>query len=339
MKHHNLAIQEKSIPIGVLSFLKKFLEEQGFDPWILFSQFGIRQEDLEHTLMPMSFKVHGELYEAAQRLTGCDHLGLLVGKNASLTNIGPLRFLVLNAATLRDAMQSLFQYSALWYRGMHLILNEDQGYAGIRISIEADIPSKEQFQTAYLVAMVTIMELIMGKSWRPTLVRISYPKPASAHLYESFFRCPVWFGQSQCEMLFPQAQLDQIRSGHDNQLDHFLRGHLAELQPNKSIDLKAQVCKIIEELLPHGMCNIERVAESFSIHRFTLYRYLNEYQTNFESLLDHTRKSKSIKLLENKKNLIIDVANQLGYDDQANFTRAFKRWYGIAPGRWRRQFI
>lgn len=34
--------------------------------------------------------------------------------------------------------------------------------------------------------------------------------------------------------------------------------------------------------------------------------------------------------------MILEVANQVGYDDQANFTRAFKRWYGITPGRWRR---
>lgn len=339
MKQINLEIQEKSLPIGVLSFLADYLEEHGFDPWSLFSQYHIYPEDLNNHLMPMSFKVHGELYQAAKALTGCDHLGLLMGKNASLTHIGPLRFLVLNAASLRDAIQSLFHYASLWYRGMHLILNEDQGYAGIRISIEGDIPCKEQFQTAYLVAIVIIMEMIMGKSWRPTLVRIPYPKPESAALYESFFQCPVWFGQSQCEMLFPQAQLDQQRAGHDNQLDHFLRGHLTELQANKSIDLKAQVSKIIEELLPYRICNIERVAEYFSIHRFTLYRYLNEYHTTFESLLEITRKNIAIKLLKNKKLMIIEIANQLGYDDQANFTRAFKRWYGITPGRWRKQSL
>jgi AraC-like DNA-binding protein len=98
----------------------------------------------------------------------------------------------------------------------------------------------------------------------------------------------------------------------------------------------SQICKIIEELLPHRNCNVERVAEYFSIHRFTLYRYLNQYQTNFESLLEATRKKIAVKLLKNKKLMIIEVANQVGYDDQANFTRAFKRWYGITPGRWRR---
>ncbi|OTG65959.1 AraC family transcriptional regulator [Acinetobacter silvestris] len=337
MKNVNLEIKEKSTPIGILSFLSRFLQDQGFDPWLLFQQFNIRQEDLDHKLTPISFQTHGEIYEAAKQLTGCDHLGLLVGQDACLTNIGPLRFLVLNAATLRDAMQSLFHYSNLWYKGIHFILTEEQGYAGIRIAIEGNIPSKEQFQTGYLVAMVSIMEMILGQSWRPTLVRISYPKPASAHLYEAFFRCPVWFGQSQCELLFPQVQLDQQRIGHDNQLDHFLRGHLSALHTtHKDFDLDVQVCQVIEALLPQGICTMDRVAEHFSVHRFTLYRYLNKYKTTFESLLDEVRKKNSIRLLTNKNLLIVDVANQLGYEDQANFTRAFKRWYQITPGRWRR---
>ncbi|TCM66804.1 AraC-like DNA-binding protein [Acinetobacter calcoaceticus] len=339
MKTLNSKRQEKSIPIGVLSFLAQFLTEHGFDPWALFHQYGIQQQDFNHKLMPISLQVHGELYEQARQLTGCNHLGLLVGQSVGLANIGPLRFLVLNAATLRDAIQSLFHYSRLWYKGLHFILNEDEDYAGIRVFIDGDIPSKEQFQTGYLVAIVSIMKLIGGDCWRPTLIRLSYPKLASAHLYEDFFQCPVWFGQSQCEILFPQAQLDQKRVGHDQQLDHFLRDHLTELEGHKGVDIKAQVCQIIEALLPHGGCTIERVAAYFSIHRFTLYRYLGEYQTTFEILLEQTRKNIAIELLKNNNILIMDVANQLGYEDQANFTRAFKRWYGLTPGRWRKQAI
>ncbi|OTG91178.1 AraC family transcriptional regulator [Acinetobacter sp. ANC 3832] len=336
MQHIDSKIQEKSNPIGILSFIAHFLEEQGLDPQIIFDQFEIKLEDLKNNLMPVSLQTQGNIFKAVEELTGCDHLGLLIGKDAKLSNIGPLRFLVLNAATMRDALESLFSYGSMWYRGQKLDLQEDQGYARICMLIDGEIPRKEQYQTAYLAAIVSIIELVLAKPWRPTLVRISYPKPKSAHLYEKFFRCPVWFGQTQHEILFPQEQLDQARTGHDNQLDDFLRQHLSELQSNDSVDVIAQVCKIIEELLPYHICNIERVAEYFSIHRFTLYRYLNKHHTTFEALLEITRKKIAIKLLKNPKLMIIEVANQLGYDDQANFTRAFKRWYGITPGRWRR---
>jgi AraC-like DNA-binding protein len=33
---------------------------------------------------------------------------------------------------------------------------------------------------------------------------------------------------------------------------------------------------------------------------------------------------------------VIDVSNELGYSDSANFTRAFRRWSGVAPQLFRR---
>lgn len=339
MNNKNAKMQEKSIPLGALAVLPTILEEHGIEPWAFFRQFDIEQSDFKQNLKPLPLQVHGKVLQLAREMLQCDHLGLLMGKKASLANTGPLRFLVLNAATLRDALQSLFHYGQLWYKGLFLSLKEEQGYAGIQMRIEGDAPDKEQLQTAYLVATVSIMEMVLGKSWHPTLVRISYPKPKSAHLYEKLFGCPVWFGQSQHELLFPQKELDQQRSGHDNQLDDFLRTHLTALHDHKKNDLQIQVCQMIEELLPHGDCSIDRVSEYFSVHRFTLYRYLSQQNTSFEMLLEQTRKNKAKQLLENSGMSILEIAQLLGYEAQGNFSRAFKRWYGISPRAWRKQLL
>lgn len=339
MNNKNAKMQEKSIPLGALAVLPTILEEHGIEPWAFFRQFDIEQSDFKQNLKPLPLQVHGKVLQLAREMLQCDDLGLLMGKKASLANTGPLRFLVLNAATLRDALQSLFHYGQLWYKGLFLSLKEEQGYAGIQMRIKGDAPDKEQLQTAYLVATVSIMEMVLGKSWHPTLVRISYPKPKSAHLYEKLFGCPVWFGQSQHELLFPQKELDQQRSGHDNQLDDFLRTHLTALHDHKKNDLQIQVCQMIEELLLHGDCSIDRVSEYFSVHRFTLYRYLSQQNTSFEILLEQTRKNKAKQLLENSEMSILEIAQLLGYEAQGNFSRAFKRWYGISPRAWRKQLL
>lgn len=339
MENIKVKMQEKSIPIGALRHLPELLLSQGIDPWALLAKFDIAEVDFKNNLRPLPIQTHGEILAEAKRLTGFDHLGLLLGQQASLANTGPLRFLVLNSASMRDALQSLFHYGRLWYKGLHLSLSEDQGYAGIRMSIDGDSPEQQQLQTAYLVATVSIMEMVLGQAWRPTLVRISYAKPQSAALYEKFFQCPVWFGQSQHEMLFPQNQLDQKRSSHDDQLDYFLRNHLSDLHRHKRGDLASQVTQVIEDLLPHGVCNVEKVAEFFSVHRFTLYRYLNEQETNFEQLLDHARKNKAHHLLKNPDLSIMEIAQSLGYEAQSNFSRAFKRWYGQSPTAWRREAL
>lgn len=339
MNNNNAKIQEKSIPLGTLATLPSILLQYGVEPWAFFRQFGIEEEDFKYNLKPLPLQLHGKIHKAARELTQCDHLGLMLGQRATLANTGPLRFLVLNAATLRDALESLFHYGQLWYKGLYLSLNEEQAYAGIQMRVDGDAQDKEQLETAYLVAIVSIITMVLGKSWHPTLVRISYPKPKSAHLYEKFFGCPVWFGQSQHELLFPQKELDQKRSDHDNHLDDFLRSHLTELHHHKKNDLQIQVCQMIEQLLPHGHCSIEKVSAYFSVHRFTLYRYLNEQNTSFEALLDLTRKNKARKLLENSDMSVLEISMLLAYEAQGNFTRAFKRWYGISPSVWRKQYL
>lgn len=117
--------QEQSNPIGILNLIANYLEEHSFDARTVFEHFGIQREDLKNNLLPISLQTQGRIFQAVEALTGCDHLGLVIGKKAQFSNIGPLRFLVLNAATMRDAMQSLFHYGSMWYRGQKLDLKED----------------------------------------------------------------------------------------------------------------------------------------------------------------------------------------------------------------------
>lgn len=336
MKKATPRVEEKSFPLGALISLSAVLEERGIDPWPLLAGYGIDRASFSQPLTPLPIVDHGRILEAAAVLSGCDHLGLLLGQRANLENAGPLRFLVLNAPTVRDATESLIRFCGLWYRGLHVHLTEEQGYAGIRLSIDAKLPGCDQLLTAYLTATVSILEMILGHAWRPALVRIAYRKPKSAALYERHFRCPVWFGQAQHEVLFPQVLLDKPRSGHDRQLDSFLRQHLSELQAQEQLELAAQVRQVIEGLLQRGDCSAERVAEFFAVHRFTLYRYLSEEQTSFETLLEETRRELAIKYLADATLPVAEVASRLGYETQGNFTRAFKRWYGQSPRDWRK---
>ncbi|MFV3291607.1 AraC family transcriptional regulator ligand-binding domain-containing protein [Pseudomonas sp. NY11955] len=336
MKRANPRIADKSIPMGALVSLPAVLQDHGVDPWPLLAAYGIYPESFKQHLNPLPVLTHGRILEAAAAVSACDHLGLLLGQRANLQNAGPLRFLVLNAPTVRVALESLIHYCGLWYRGLHLNLVEERGYAGLRLSIYGNVPGGEQLLTAYLAAIVTIMQLVVGKAWRPALVRIAYRKPASAMLYEQFFRCPVWFGQSQHEVLFPQSLLDTPRGGHDEQLDDFLRSHLNELQAREGPDLPSRVRQVIEALLLQGECSVERVAEFFAVHRFTLYRYLSEHHTSFEVLLEQTRKDMAARLLIDPHLPMAEIASRLGYESQGSFSRAFRRWFDCSPREWRK---
>jgi transcriptional regulator GlxA family with amidase domain len=43
------------------------------------------------------------------------------------------------------------------------------------------------------------------------------------------------------------------------------------------------------------------------------------------------------RLLEDKRMSVAQVATEVGYQSEAAFNRAFKRYIGTAPGSWRRE--
>jgi AraC-like DNA-binding protein len=45
---------------------------------------------------------------------------------------------------------------------------------------------------------------------------------------------------------------------------------------------------------------------------------------------------KASRLLETSPAGVAEVAKRVGYDAEAAFSKAFKRWIGVAPGAYRR---
>lgn len=64
-------------------------------------------------------------------------------------------------------------------------------------------------------------------------------------------------------------------------------------------------------------------------------RQLAKEQLSYSLLIDQIRFETAIRLLQDPSLKLIEIALELGYNDAANFTRAFKRWTGISPSQFR----
>ena len=51
--------------------------------------------------------------------------------------------------------------------------------------------------------------------------------------------------------------------------------------------------------------------------------------------MDDARKEQSRKLIVDSSVGLLDISAELGFSDQSAFQKAFKRWFGKAPGRYR----
>jgi AraC-like DNA-binding protein len=53
--------------------------------------------------------------------------------------------------------------------------------------------------------------------------------------------------------------------------------------------------------------------------------------------LTRWRMQKASRLLETSPAGVAEIAKKVGYDAEAAFSKAFKRWIGVAPGAYRRR--
>lgn len=82
---------------------------------------------------------------------------------------------------------------------------------------------------------------------------------------------------------------------------------------------------------------IDQSAEILGTSVRTIQRRLSEEHEDYMSIIEDVRYQLAIRLLTQTDNKMSEVAQELGYNNQTNFTRAFKRWAGVSPKAYRNE--
>jgi AraC-like DNA-binding protein len=69
----------------------------------------------------------------------------------------------------------------------------------------------------------------------------------------------------------------------------------------------------------------------------SLQRLLMEQGTTFSRIVERSRRQSAFQLLVREDLSVTEVAEKLGYSDPSNFGRAFRKWTGQSPNRWRKR--
>ena len=113
-------------------------------------------------------------------------------------------------------------------------------------------------------------------------------------------------------------------------------GDLLERRPSPQC-FGDRVRVAVAETLRCGRPGTRAVAERLHISERTLRRRLHEEGTTFKALLDDIRRQLAIQYLEQPELGIAEIAFMLGFSQTPAFSRAFKRWTGVAPIEQRKQ--
>lgn len=86
--------------------------------------------------------------------------------------------------------------------------------------------------------------------------------------------------------------------------------------------------------------SVASIAEKVGLSQTRLsVRYYEQTGTHVSDAVHLTRIAKAIELMSNKEYSIINIARSVGYASDLTFSRAFKKYKGMTPGAYRKEYI
>jgi AraC-like DNA-binding protein len=274
---------------------------------------------------PIPLACAGSLFEEAVRATGCEDLGLCVGRASEMDALGDLGPALRRSATLAEAIAiAELHLTRRFDTGERIWLGEQSGHASLCRWFSPALRRGRQAVSDYsLMFMLKVLRLAAGPRWRPVEIDLEGPRPAHAARLDELAYC-VRFEQPVTRVLFPRELLAlplvQQVSARDAR-------SLALRAVELPLDFEGSVRGAIAALLQLGRPDLRSLAEAAGTSVRSLQRGLSRSGLQFTELVDEARFERARRLLRDAAR-VVDVVADLGYTDAGNFSRAFRRWSG-----------
>ncbi len=292
-----------------------------------------RISDLDGWIPMASFV---RLWELAIDATGDPALALRLRKETGMRSIHFVVQLAMHGSTLSDALFHFNKYSRLLSETDKMELSGHGDLIGLTYT------NTSPYQVRWLPEHHFSFGLELGRSlvdgrYDPVCVSFQHADPGYKEAYEEIFKAPVLFQQPENSIVFRKNDLLQPIATRDPYLQKVLMNY-AELSMGKTHapeSLQKKIKSYIISSLPNGETTLEAAASEMNMARSTLYRQLIMEGTSFRDILLKTRQDLAKNNLRNGMTNS-QVAYLLGFSEPSAFQRAFKRWYNISPGEYRK---
>lgn len=332
------AVPDGVIILTALAAVPQVLREHGVDPSAALAAAGIDPTKLQDPHSTVSFTAMGRLAALCVALTGCQHFGLLVGAREGLQALGLIGFLAQHSPDVGTGLRNLVAHLHHYQRGAVTTLWIEDEVARLGFDIYMpQVEGQDQIYDGAIALYTNILRALCGPGWRPTEVDFAHGDPADIRPYRRFFGAPLRFDAGRTCIAFPAPWLTQPVPGAEPILYQILLRQVDALTEGAGAGFAAALRGIVRTLLVSRRCSIDAAAGLFGIHRRTLHRRLKREDVTFDALVEEVRADLARELLATRHTPLSEVATRLGYGDVSAFSRAFRRWFGTTPARWRRE--
>jgi len=299
----------------------------------LLEHAGLANADLEGADAVVDEECVQRMWMFAVGAIGRETLPLEVGLAVPYGAFSALDFLAGTSATVLASLRSLSAYFRLATDVIRLDIDEEAGR--LRVLNEVDTPIRP-LTDLFTLGVVLGRYRAMTEGAFAASLEVAAPAPGDIGAFERAAGVPVRFERRvSAVVLAPSTLRARLRSS-DARLHETLRtlAQNLDLGHDRS-DLERALRIRLRSALPEGNGSAAAMARALGMSERTLQRRLEETGRTFQGVVEDFRHEEALRLLDDARLSLAQIALRLGFSEQSSFTRAFRRWTGRSPGEMR----
>jgi AraC-like DNA-binding protein len=250
---------------------------------------------------------------------------------------GALGFAAASAPTLAAAVDTVLTYGPTRFPFLRLVSSESP----VRVRLELQLVTPLRVGSAPLLELATLAiasfvnQLAARDPEEMTIFMPGLPPPYLRRL-QALTPARLRFTAAACALEWPRSWQSLPPPLADEALHRLSLARCRELyarEPGQSPVKSA----VLQAILASGgrPPSLAELAAAQHVSTRTLIRRLKRSGTSYQRLVDQVRSRLAGEWLRDTDLPLAEIAHRLGFTDASNFSRAFRKWYGCAPGVFR----
>ena len=319
--------------------IARTIDDYGFDSRELFRRAGLDYALLQEPGARYSYTAVCRLWRLAETVVNDPCFGPRVASLWHPTTMHALGYSWLASYNLDEAYRRTVRFGRFLNSAVNGVLGIVETGGAYGLTVDTSVVSHEVPQVAIdagIALFIKISRAAYGPGFQPVGVSLCRPQPEEVDAFVQYYDAPVRFDELQNALwLDPEQVIRPLATANPELVrvnDQVIVDYLAEMDRS---DVTSRVRAKITERLPSGRLDEAEIAAALNLSQRSLQRRLGEQNMSYTRLLEDTWRELSREYVRDPGRSFGEIAFLLGFSEPANFSRAFKRWYGRTPSEYR----
>ncbi len=272
-------------------------------------------------------------------ITAKPAVGLEIGAAIRPRHLGVTGYLMAHCANAGEMLVRMLHFGRLFMKRQDMEIRID-GKDFVLEWRAGGIPMVQTWADLRASAVVSFCRNVTGRPAQAVKqVEYALPPPTDLAPYHDFFDGEVLFNRDSYSLRVDVELVTVPLVEPDTALVEVLDEKATRLLSRHAGDtvVDEPLYRATMQAINAGEPGADSVATRLNCSRRTLNRRLAKHGKSFQQVQDECRLELAQSYLKDPQLNLADISGLLGYAEQAAFTRAFKRWTGTTPARFRKQ--